>query len=153
MLQDLNEADRRKLYATLAEQYGRAGGKSVQFTDEEQLVWDAICEVMGSKRQLTDVLTRAGKDYTRASYADDVDELMSWLDAGCRERVNRTQRIALIGAAVDCLARYVGSGPAPLVHKTLVQQLCKAAWALDRAFPGYQDARLLDRIVAIAVAA
>lgn len=152
-LESLNDSDKRALYATLAEQFGRPGGKHVQFTADEELVWDAINGQIGSRRNLGDVLAKCGREYTRVAFGDDVDVAMSWIDAGCGHVVTKTQRMALVSTAVECLAKSIGRSGAPVIHKTLVQQLPKLPWAVDRAFPGYQEAKLLDRIAAFAIAA
>jgi hypothetical protein len=151
-LDTLTEAQARDLYASLAMKYGRPGAKLAHetFTADETLIWDAINEQVGQRRNLGDVLAKCGKEYTRAAFADDVEYVMGWFDRGCGQRINRTQRQAIVNTAVDCLARQMTRSQAPVVHKTLVQQLTSLPSALDRAFPGYADAKLLDRVAAIA---
>jgi hypothetical protein len=155
-LDTLTEDQKRGLYATLAMSYGRPNAKNVEFTADETLIWDAINGIIGQRRQLGDVLVKCGKDYTRASFGDDVEYVCRWLDQGCGTKVTRTQRRAIVDCAMECLAKRIGrlrnkDGDAvPVIHKTMIQQLASIPAAVDRAFPSYQEARLLDRVAAIA---
>lgn len=148
ILESLSEIDKRKLYATLAETYGRPGSKHVQYTADEELVWDAVNDFIGARRPIGDVLAKCGKTYTRASFGDDVDTLMVWIDTGCGRAVTKTQRMGIVNTGVECLGKAIERSGAPVIHKTLIQQLDKLPHVLDSAFPGYAAARLLDRIVA-----
>ena len=147
-LDTLTEAQGRELYNTLAARYARAGKQS--YNEDETMVWDAINEIVGQRRALSDVLAKCGKEYTRASYADDVEYVCGWLDNGCGVRLNKPQRMAVIKLALDCLGRQLLRAKCPLIHKTMIQQLLNAPAAVDRAFPGYASAGLLDRVVALA---
>lgn len=152
-LDALTETQRKELYAQLAYTYGRPGAKQTELSADEQAVWDAICRRLVSRRPLADVLAKAGKEYTRASYEQDVEWVTGWIDRGCGRPVTRTQRLALIDTAIECLIRWLDRAGVPVTHKTAVQNLSKVPAVVDRAYPGYQDARILDRLAVIAAAA
>lgn len=151
-LERLTEAQKRQLYQELAFTYGRQGGKSVAetWTDDEQAIWAAINDVVRSKRSLGEVFARTGKEATRDQFAEDVEYITSWIDRGCGHPVNRRQRQALIDTAIDCLGRYLERGNVPVLHRTMLQNLSKTPTAVGRCFPGYAEARILDRLAAIA---
>lgn len=149
-LDSLSEKEQREIFSALSYKF-RPGSKQAVYSEHEQLVWDAINRQIGVNRPLDDILTRAGKEYTRASYADDVEAVMVWIDSGCGRPISKTQRMAIVQTAVECLADHVMRRTrAPVVHKTLLQQLLKLPGALDRAFPCYHQAKILDRIAPMA---
>jgi len=149
ILDGLTEAQQRELYVKLANVYGRPNSKAVIWTEDETDVWDTVCEYIGTRRVLGDALTSAGSGYTRQRYADDVAGVIGWINRGCGREINRTQRLALLATGVECLARQIGRDHL-VSHTQMLQQLAKLPWALDRAFPGYRDARILDRVVPLA---
>jgi len=152
----LSADDERKLYAQLAHRYGRVDSKYGSLTEDEQLVWDAINEAMGIARPLAHVMKSARKQdqITRDELAESVRYVMSWLDHGCRRRpISRTQRMAILSTAMECLARFVSRGGAPQSHAAMLRHLDQLPIAVDRGFPGYAEAGILDAMARVAVAA
>ena len=121
--------------------------RSIVLDADRQTVWDAISRVVGAERSLSSLLERKNLGYSRDRYREDVEFVISWLDAGCREPLRHVRRQALISAAIECLSKYALRGKAPLAHITLLQQLDSVPTAVDRAYPGYQAARLLPQVV------
>lgn len=144
-LERLSETERKTLYSQLAFEFDPQATKAT-LTGDEALVWGAINETVKIPRSFASTLTKAGKSYTRARFTEEVEFVMGWLDRGCSRPVNRHQRRALVQLAVGLLGRRLTQGPAGLSHKTMLQQLEKVPSCVDRAFPGYQDAQMLDRL-------
>lgn len=153
---NLTESQARALYDSLAYKYGRAESKDMKFSTDETLVWEAINDAVGRKRSPGDVLAKSGKTYTRKNFAEDVQYVVGWIDQGCGREINRNQRLAIINCAVECLARRVGRTKTktgdllPVTHMTIVQQLSYTPAAVDRAYPGYAEAQILDRVAMVA---
>jgi hypothetical protein len=144
-LERLTETQRRQLYAELAYEFGRQAKAVENLTGDETMVWDAINDTVRTHRPFSDVMAKT-KGYSRDRFADDVDFLAAWLDRGCSRPVNRTQRAALFGMAIGCLSRYLDRASVPIVHRNLLLNLDKVGTAVNRAFPGYQSAGVLDRL-------
>lgn len=148
-LEVMSEAERRQLYEQLSYDFGRVGSKQAKaLTDDQQLVWDVINETLHHRRDLDQTLAKAGKEYTRTGFGEDVEQMMGWINRGCGKTINRTQRRALVTLVIDCLVTYLPT--AARTHKGLIQNLEKAEAVLDLSFPGYAEAKILDRLAAIA---
>lgn len=149
-LDQMTEAQKRKLYASLSHEYGNPASKTVQdISPDEEMVWEVINDVVGYRRHLGEVLVKCGKDYSRADFRDAVAYVMGFINRGSRIRLNRTQRMALVSCGVAKVSSRMYNRGVPISHRVLVQQLATVPDALDRAFPGYADSHVLDRAVAM----
>src|SRR5919109_923254 len=71
-------------------------------------------------------------------------EFFSFIEVGAGSGLKRNELLALANQSFKCLKSYIKTMGLPLTLKTLLDSLSLLPQAVDEAFPGYFESRLLQ---------
>ena len=147
MLSRMTSDERRKLYDYLDMQFSTGG--TPEITVDEQMVVDIVREAImarGVKGAAIFPTLIKSRGWTMARFRRLVGGFLEYVDAGSGRQLRRIEREALVRLMVDCLIDYM-SDKSPLTLSSVVGAMEHTASAVDTAFPGYYEARMLRFLV------
>lgn len=139
----LNDDERDELLAQLSFATKATRGKFRSFTETEIALWNAIINTIGIPRDLVDYANKNGITTFRAAAAI-MNEL---IDIAIPGTVRRSLRTAVKERMIRCLADDLRTAGIPVTITTILKNFPRLEYAVDRQFPGYLRAGLLDKIV------
>lgn len=145
LIDRLDVAAKRELVAQL--QY-ELRGTDVPSGSVNNAVWDAVLSVSEGRLPLATF----SETYGKAKLKRDLDWLNEYSDSVCTRKLTVTERGSVLRLMLGCLADHLRTmetrdGRRPKVTPlTLMRNLDSLPMAVDWAFPGYAEARLIDRV-------
>ena len=87
---------------------------------------------------------RIGKERLQDAGAD----VEGFILSSTKQQLNKNQQLALTCQLLNCLGRYVKENlNLPVTIKTVVDSIILLPEAVDRAFPGYSDSKMLMFVI------
>lgn len=111
--------------------------------------WEALCAVSEGRSV---PMAHFAESYGKGKLKRDLDWLNDYADRVCARKLTVTERGVVLRFMLGCLAEHL-SDRHDIRPKTMLNSLDSLPSALDWAFPGYADARLIDRIALMRKAA
>lgn len=141
-------ADQRALYEQLHYKFqkkSKSTGASIAGED----VWNAIHDALGLDKHNRQPLTAARERIGASKFDRLMSVAQAFVSRGSGVPLRRNERHFLLAASLTCLADYLTAVGSRVTPTTMVQQLDNLAYAVERDYPGYADAKLLHKIVAL----
>jgi hypothetical protein len=149
----LGRADRDELLATIEYETSRA---SWQPSREEMVVWEALRRLTPGPtiRSLPEFVRDKRHGVGRNAYIEAVETLYDFAREAQPVRHQVQDDTALVELMLRCLADDMTARNIEVNPKSLVEHLPRLRAAVNRAFPGYAEARMLHKLIrVVAVAA
>jgi hypothetical protein len=142
---EFSEADQRSLYDQLSFKFASQGR---QPSPQQEASWGAILRALGLEKRampLPNVIERMG----RAKFELAMEGLQNFISDACGVLLKRPERTAVEEMAIQCLIEYLEDRDIPVTPMILLRQMAFLPHAVDRAYPGYADAKMLHRVAKI----
>lgn len=145
-LNNLSDAEARKLYTTLAFRF--SAKKSHDFTAEERMIYELIKKhVAGHARIAPLEIAVNAQGVGIGNYCEKVADLFDLIRLGSDKLVRRPVRYAIADLMIECLAEDLQERGVALSFRSIVTNLSRARSVFEANFPGYISARILHRTI------
>lgn len=130
--------------ALLAHLDHKFSGSTRSLSGHQEDVLEALRRVTGTRQASTEIIAAVGK----RRFDDAVETLDAYLERASSRSLRRPQRLAMLTLVLRCLASAIDQwADFEVTPKTLLLNLHRLPGAVNRRFPGYAGARLLDSVV------
>lgn len=156
LIEGMDDATLRELHTHLQFKFNRKQATVAKpartWAARYQYLFDALCEATNAThRNIGDFAQKYGEQ----KFLNDMQDLESYIIRGCQSRPTLPLQRAIAKACIACLVDHMYAWPTGRVitPTTVMHQLHRLPSAVDDAYPCYADAKLLDKVVAVADAA
>lgn len=150
----LPEDEQRELLAELAHKFNTSSNKQHQTADhwsqDERLVYQAIVRVCDDRCPPLEVFSKA----SRVGRQRIKTELVTWnafAENSSRSKLTQITRLAVLSLMAECIASVIrrSASTIPVTPENIVVRTHILKAAVDSAYPGSAQCRLLDRVALI----
>jgi hypothetical protein len=127
----------------------KQGKRSGSFGAELDCIWEAFRTVTGCRAEAKyTIISALGTKDSPDAFLDALQEVSDYITASCSRAITMQQRRAVAELGMECLSRYMRSWSHPVActPRNMANRLAYLPTAVERDFPGYANARALDRI-------
>lgn len=146
-LAGLSLEDKKQLQAQLAFELGGRGKIAAGDLPTPALeFWDSLQDAVGfrgaSRQSPSSFIKTAGKAKLLAA----ADLVQAFVQEGSGRGLPKASRMAVMTAVLRCLVTHLNARGIPVSAAVVCNSLGVLPDAVDRRFPGYHEAKLIDRI-------
>jgi hypothetical protein len=148
-LKTLTAAQRRDLFNHLSAEFNRAtSSKSLPMDIEYYTI---ISELIASKGAYAPPMSVFVKNFGVKTFSDRVSVMDAVITRGVGRLIRKGPRTVLNKTCLECLVEYLDMLGVPATMTTMLNHASSLEVAIERCYPGYIDARLIDRIIGLSV--
>lgn len=147
----LTPDERRQLYDQLAYEFRGLNSKGVAVMVEREL-YDDLCEALGTEVRHRMSLAKFVESYGRAKYEACAEQLNALVRLAVPKGTRRPVVMAVRRCILDCLISHLKGRGIPVTPKVSLNAFVMLRHAVEQAYPGYIDAKMLHRVAELIAA-
>ena len=144
-LDALPKAEQRLLFDRLAARFDK-GPAPVKAGHNEQELYDVLRALLAEHGIRPAPYAEFARQYGVGRFAEKALFVNSLLDRGIGGLIRKPQRLQLLRVCMECLIELLIEWGLPLGMQPILNNIGALEAAIERSYPGYLRARLLDRV-------
>lgn len=140
----LSQEDKRQLYAQLSYELGERGGADLPTQALE--FWDSLQDAIGLTGRSRQSPQGFVKTNGKKALIEAAETSWAYMQEGCNRGLPKSGRLRLMTVILGCLVAHLKANNIPVTAGVMCKSLGILPDAVDRRFPGYHAAKLIDRI-------